>query len=52
MKKITQKLKVDNLDELSKLLGAFDENLDIISRETGADISVFGEEIKVSGDIN
>lgn len=50
MKKITQKLKVDNLEELSKLLGAFDENLDIISRETGAEITVFGEEIKVSGE--
>ena len=50
MKKITQKLKVDNLEELSKLLGAFDENLDIISRETGTEITVFGEEIKVSGE--
>ncbi|MBQ7407805.1 MAG: PhoH family protein [Clostridia bacterium] len=50
MQKFTQKLTVGSADELSRLLGAFDENLDIISHEAGVEISVFGNEIKVSGE--
>ena len=50
MQKVTQKLKVNSSEEMSKLLGSFDENLDIISRECGIELSVFGEEIKLTGD--
>ena len=49
MQKVTKKLTVSNSDELARLIGAFDENLEIISREAGVELSVFGEEIKVSG---
>ena len=52
MQKVTQKLKVINSEEMAKLLGSFDENLEIISREAGVEVSVFGEEIKVSGEEN
>ncbi len=51
MQKVTQKLKVNSSEEMSKLLGSFDENLDIISRECGIELSVFGEEIKLTGDL-
>ncbi len=50
MQKVTKKLVVSNSDEMARLIGAFDENLDIISREAGVELSVFGEEIKVSGE--
>ena len=45
MQKVTKKLIVSNSDELARLIGAFDENLEIISREAGVELSVFGEEI-------
>jgi len=46
----TQKIEIFDLNELSSLCGAFDDNLEIISKETGAKISVFGGEITISGD--
>ena len=50
MPKITQKITVANSDEMFKLLGSFDENLDIISREAQVEITVFGDEIKIVGE--
>jgi len=50
LQKYVQKLTVENTDELSRLLGTFDENLNVISRETQTEISVFGNEIKVTGE--
>lgn len=52
MQKITQKVTVANSDEMSRLLGSFDENLDIISREAQVEISVFGDEIKIVGEMD
>ena len=50
MQKVTKKLTVSSSDELARLLGAFDENLEIISREAGVELTVFGNEIKVVGE--
>lgn len=50
MEKRTEKIAVDSADELSVLLGVFDENLSIISRETGVDADVMTDGIKISGD--
>ena len=50
MQKYVQKLTVENADSLSKLLGTFDENLNIIAHETEVTATVFGNEIKVSGE--
>lgn len=50
MEKRTEKIAVESTDELSVLLGVFDENLSIISRETGVDASVLSDGIKITGD--
>ncbi len=44
------KLEVPVQSELAMLLGAFDENLDVIAQETQVEATVFGNEIKISGD--
>ncbi len=44
------KLEVPVQSELAMLLGAFDENLDVIAKETQVEATVFGNEIKISGD--
>lgn len=44
------KLEVPVQNELSVLLGAFDENLETIAKETQVEATVFGNEIKVSGE--
>ena len=48
------KIEVESgtLDTLSRLLGAFDENLNIIARETGVTAIVEGTKIKLSGEEN
>ncbi|MDY4186469.1 MAG: PhoH family protein [Candidatus Borkfalkiaceae bacterium] len=51
MEKRTEKITVESSDELSVLLGVFDENLSIISRETGVDATVMQDGIKISGDL-
>ena len=51
MEKRTEKITVESADELSVLLGVFDENLSIISRETGVDATVMQDGIKISGDL-
>lgn len=51
MEKRTEKIAVESTDELSVLLGVFDENLSIISRETGVDASVLSDGIKITGDV-
>ena len=39
-----------NLDDMQKLLGTFDENLNIVTRELGVQASVEGVLLKISGD--
>ncbi len=48
------KIEVESgkLDTLSRLLGAFDENLNTIARETGVKAFVDGTKIKLSGEEN
>ena len=45
------KIAIDagNLEDLQKLLGTFDENLNIITRELGVEASVDGVKLKISG---
>ncbi len=45
-------VELGTLDTLSKLLGTFDENLNIIARETGVTAYVEGTKIRLSGDEN
>ena len=46
------KITIDagNLDDMQKLLGTFDENLNIVTRELGVQASVEGILLKISGD--
>ncbi len=46
------KITIDagNLDDMQKLLGTFDENLNIVTRELGVQASVGGVLLKISGD--
>ena len=46
------KITIDagNLDDMEKLLGTFDENLNIVTRELGVQASVEGVLLKISGD--
>ncbi|MBR1867971.1 MAG: PhoH family protein [Clostridia bacterium] len=46
----TAVVEVGNLDVLAKLLGVFDENLNIIVRETGVSAFVDGTKIRLSGE--
>lgn len=46
------RVELGTLDTLSKLLGSFDENLNIIARETGVTAYVEGTKIRLSGDEN
>lgn len=48
--KITASVDAGSLKDLSDLLGAFDENLNIIIRETGVSAYVEGTCVKLSGD--
>lgn len=50
MQNTVQKIMVADQNELSVLLGVYDENLNTISTETGANATVFGNEITVSGE--
>ena len=43
-------VSVEQMDELIRLFGVFDENLKIIEAETGAHISSCADSIKVTGD--
>lgn len=49
---MTEKLSVETggIDNLAKVLGVFDENLNIIARETGVSADVNGTRIELSGD--
>ena len=40
---------IENMDELIRLFGVFDENLNIIEAETGAHISSDAESIRITG---
>ena len=46
---IERTVAIENMDELIRLFGVFDENLKIIEAETGAHISSDAESIRVSG---
>ena len=48
-KKITTAVEVGSLDRLSKMLGAFDENLDFLMRELGVTAYVDGMKIRIEG---
>lgn len=50
MQNTVQKITVADQNELSVLLGVYDENLNTISTETGASANVFGNEITISGE--
>lgn len=52
MAEIKVTVELGTLDTLSKLLGVFDENLNIISRETGVTAYVEGTKITLSGEEN
>ena len=52
MAEIKVNVELGTLDTLSKLLGVFDENLNIISRETGVTAYVEGTKITLSGEEN
>ena len=41
---------VEQMDELIRLFGVFDENLKIIEAETGAHISSDAENVRISGE--
>lgn len=51
MEKDTNKTQIDagSAENLQKLLGPFDENIGLISRELGVECRVSGTEIKISG---
>ncbi len=46
---IEASVEVEQMDELIRLFGVFDENLKIIEAETGSHISAAGEHIKITG---
>lgn len=50
MEKHTEIVEIDTQDELLNIIGAFDENLTVISRETGVETFVAQNGIKLSGD--
>ncbi len=50
MKPFKKQLKTESAEVLSAILGNFDENLNVIMRETGTEIFVDGDVINVSGD--
>ncbi len=52
MAEIKVNVELGTLDTLSKLLGVFDENLNIITRETGVTAYVEGTKITLSGEEN
>ena len=52
MAELEIEVELGTLDTLSRLLGAFDENLNTIARETGVTAFVEGTKIKLSGEEN
>ena len=52
MAELKIEVELGTLDTLSRLLGAFDENLNTIARETGVTAFVEGTKIKLSGEEN
>ena len=43
-------MTVGNVDQLMALFGPHDENVDLVRRETGAEIFAHGDEITLSGE--
>ena len=50
MEQVKQIIDAGNLDDLQRLLGTFDENLSIVTRELGIEASVDGVRIKLTGE--
>ncbi len=50
MEKFTEVITVDNQSDLSELVGSFDENLNVIMKETDTLITALSSEISVSGE--
>ena len=50
MEQIKRTIDAGNLDDMQRLLGTFDENLNIVTRELGVQASVDGVLLKLSGD--
>ena len=50
MKNVRHRIRVESAAVLAEILGSFDENLNKIMAETGAEIFVEGDEILVGGD--
>ena len=50
MKPFKKQFKTESAEVLSAILGNFDENLNVIMRETGTEIFVDGDVIDISGD--
>ncbi len=48
--KVVEKVYIKSADELALLLGTFDENINAVARETGAEVFVDSDGIKISGD--
>ncbi len=48
--KIVEKVYIKSADELSLVLGTFDENINAVARETGAEVFVDSDGIKISGE--
>ena len=48
-KKVTKNFIVPTADKLYELLGAYDENLNVLSRELNVEIYVEGLNLRVSG---
>jgi len=50
MKPVIKTITVASADTMSQILGNFDENINVIMRETGAEIFVNGEVVEIGGD--
>lgn len=50
MQKYVREVEINDLGELSALVGVFNENIDVLAAETDTEITVFGGVISVSGE--
>ncbi|MGN1053017.1 MAG: PhoH family protein, partial [Candidatus Scatosoma sp.] len=48
-KKVTKNFNVPSADKLYEILGAYDENLNVLTRELGAEIYVDGLTLRITG---
>lgn len=50
MQKYVREVEINDLGELSALVGVFNENIDVLAAETDTEITVFGSVLSVSGE--